>query len=99
MSWLWKKRSWWFYKSGIVYKCSPNQLTRATTLPWNGTELSPKFICFSAGSLVLYKGLLDPGIRVVASGGQQCSRPANRLPVRKTLGFLLPWHWNYARWR
>jgi hypothetical protein len=33
MSWLWKKRNWWFYKSGIVHKCSPNQLTRATTLP------------------------------------------------------------------
>jgi hypothetical protein len=55
MSWLWKKRSWWFYKSCIVHKCSPNQLTRATTLPWNGTGLSPKFICFSA--VVLYKGL------------------------------------------
>jgi hypothetical protein len=45
------------YKSDIVYKCSPNQLTRATTLPRNGTGLSLKFICLSAGSLVLYKGL------------------------------------------
>jgi hypothetical protein len=33
MSWLQKKRSWWFYNSGIVYKYSPNQLSRATTLP------------------------------------------------------------------
>jgi hypothetical protein len=29
----------------------------ATTLPWNGTGLSLKFIRFSAGSLVLYKCL------------------------------------------
>jgi hypothetical protein len=30
---------------------------RATTLPWNGTGLNLKFIRFSAGRLVLYKGL------------------------------------------
>jgi hypothetical protein len=46
-----------FLKKGTVYKCSPNQLPRATTLPWNGTGLSLKFIRFSAGSLVLYKAL------------------------------------------
>jgi hypothetical protein len=46
-----------FLKKGIVYKCSPNQLPRTTTLPWNGTGLSWKFVRFSAGSLVLYKGL------------------------------------------
>jgi hypothetical protein len=46
-----------FRKNGIVYKCSPNQLPRATTLPRYGTGLSLKFICFSAGSLTLCKGL------------------------------------------
>jgi hypothetical protein len=46
-----------FLKKGIVYKCSPNQLPRATTLTWNGTGLSLKFVRFSVGSLVLYKGL------------------------------------------
>jgi hypothetical protein len=40
-----------FLKKGIVYKCSPNQLTRATTLPWYGMGLSSKFVRFSAGSL------------------------------------------------
>jgi hypothetical protein len=88
-----------FLKKGIVYKCSPNQLSRATTLPWNGMGLSSKFVRFSAGSLVLYKGLQDPRIWVVASGGQQYSGPVNRLPARKILGFLPPWHWNYSRRR
>jgi hypothetical protein len=46
-----------FLKKGIVYKCLPNQLSRATTLPWDGTGPSSKFVRFSAGSLVLYKGL------------------------------------------
>jgi hypothetical protein len=52
-----EKRRRRFYKSGIVYKCSPNQLTRATTLAQYGTGLSLKFIRLSAGSLALYKGL------------------------------------------
>jgi hypothetical protein len=46
------------------------QLNRATTLPRYGTGLNPKFIRLSAGSLALYTGSEDPGIRVVASGGQ-----------------------------
>jgi hypothetical protein len=84
----WRTRRWWFFKwhwwsLGVHLE----QLTRATTLPWYGTGLSRKFICLSAGSLSLYKGLEDPGIRVVTSGGQQCNGPANRLPVRKTLVF------------
>jgi hypothetical protein len=55
---LWKERSWWFYKKTLVFLCSRSeQLTRATTLPRYGTGLSLKFICFSAGSLTLYKGL------------------------------------------
>jgi hypothetical protein len=46
-----------FLKKGIVYKCSPNQLfpVQPHYLEWDG--LSWKFIRFSAGSLVLYKGL------------------------------------------
>jgi hypothetical protein len=58
--WRWKgekgaggfiKRHWWFF---VVTR---NNLSRATTLPGYGMGLSPKFICFSAGSLTLYKGL------------------------------------------
>jgi hypothetical protein len=56
-SWTWELKELVIYKSGIVYKCSPNQLTHATTLPWYGMGLSLKFICCSAGSLILYKGL------------------------------------------
>jgi hypothetical protein len=81
-----------FLKMALCISVRQTNYSRATTLPRYGTWLSLKFICFSAGSLVLYKGLQDPGIRVVASGGQQCSGPANRLPVRKTLGFLPSWH-------
>jgi hypothetical protein len=71
----------------VITRYPPEQLTRETTLPRYGTGLSMKFVCFSAWSLTLYKALQDPGIQVVASGGQQCNRPANRLPVRKTLGY------------
>jgi hypothetical protein len=43
-----------FMKKGIVYKCSPNQFIPCNhiTLVWDG-----QFVCFSAGSLTLYKGL------------------------------------------
>jgi hypothetical protein len=52
------KRRWWFYKKALVFLCSRSeQLTRATTLPRYGTGLSLKSVCFSAGSLALYKGL------------------------------------------
>jgi hypothetical protein len=55
---LWKERSWWFYKKTLVFLCSRSEhLTRATTLPRYGMGLSLKFICFSAGSLTIYKGL------------------------------------------
>jgi hypothetical protein len=41
-----------FIKKALVFLCSRSeQLNRATTLPRYGTGLSPKFICFSAGSL------------------------------------------------
>jgi hypothetical protein len=56
-SWTWELKELVIYKSGIVYKCSPNQLTRATTLPRYGMGLSLKFIYRCAGSLILYKGL------------------------------------------
>jgi hypothetical protein len=47
-----------FYKKALVFVCSRSeQLTCATILSWYGTGLSPKFVCFSAGSLTLYKGL------------------------------------------
>jgi hypothetical protein len=40
-----------------VFLCSRSeQLTRATTLPRYGTGPSLKFVCFSAGSLILHKG-------------------------------------------
>jgi hypothetical protein len=46
------------YEKTLVFLCSRSeQLNRATTLPWYGTGLSLKFICFSAGSFTLYKGL------------------------------------------
>jgi hypothetical protein len=52
-----ERRSWWFYKKALVFLCSRSeQLTRATTLSRYGTGPSLKFVCFSAGSLVLYKG-------------------------------------------
>jgi hypothetical protein len=46
-----------FLKKGIVYKCSPNQLLPCNHITRYGTGLVSKFICFSAGSLILYKGL------------------------------------------
>jgi hypothetical protein len=39
-------------KKSLVVLCSRSeQLTRATTLPWNRMGFSPKFTCLSAGSL------------------------------------------------
>jgi hypothetical protein len=54
--------SWWFYIKALVVLCSSSgQLTRAATLPRYGTGLSPKFIRFSAGSLITIYGLAVPG--------------------------------------
>jgi hypothetical protein len=39
------------------YVFTRGNLIRATTLPRYGMGLSSKFICLSAGSLALYKGL------------------------------------------
>jgi hypothetical protein len=41
----------------VITRYPPEQFIRATTLPRYGTGPSSKFICFSAGSLTLYKGL------------------------------------------
>jgi hypothetical protein len=46
-----------FQMTLVISRYPPEQLTRATTLPRYGMGLSSKFICFSAGSLTLYKGL------------------------------------------
>jgi hypothetical protein len=46
-----------FQMTLVITRYPTEQLTRATTLPRYGTGLSPKFICLSAGSLALYKGL------------------------------------------
>jgi hypothetical protein len=46
-----------FKKKALCISVRQTNLTRATTLPKYGTGLSPKFICLSAGSLALYKGL------------------------------------------
>jgi hypothetical protein len=87
MSWCFSKWHWW---SLSVHS---EQLTRATTLPRYGTGPSLKFVCFNAGSLVLYKGLWylgKHGARTPESGlsprmGQYISR---HIPSRrKTLGF------------
>jgi hypothetical protein len=46
-----------FQMTLVITRYPPEQLTCATTLPRYGMGLSLKFICFSAGSLTLYKGL------------------------------------------
>jgi hypothetical protein len=46
-----------FQMTLVITRYPPEQLTRATTLARYGTGLSPKFVCLSAGSLALYKGL------------------------------------------
>jgi hypothetical protein len=89
-----ERRSWWFYKKALVFLCSRSeQLTRATTLPLYGTGPSLKFVCFSAGSLILYKGswYLENMVRATPESGlsprmgQYISR---HIPSRrKTLGF------------
>jgi hypothetical protein len=46
-----------FQMTLVITRYPLEQFTRATTLPRYGTGLSSKFICFSARSLTLYKGL------------------------------------------
>jgi hypothetical protein len=46
-----------FQMTLVITRYPPEQVTRATTLPRYGMGLSLKFIYFSAGSLILYKGL------------------------------------------
>jgi hypothetical protein len=82
-----------FQMTMVITRYPPEQLTRATTLPWYGTGPSLKFVCFSAGSLVLYKGswYLENMVHVTSESGlpprmgQYISR---HIPShRKTLGF------------
>jgi hypothetical protein len=49
-----------FQKILVITRYPPEQLTRATTLSWYGTGPSLKSVYFSAGSLILYKGLWCP---------------------------------------
>jgi hypothetical protein len=46
-----------FQMTLVITRYPPEQFTHATTSPRYGRGLSPKFICLSAGSLALYKGL------------------------------------------
>jgi hypothetical protein len=46
-----------FQMALVITRYPLEQLTCATTLPRYGTGLSLKFVCLSAGSLTLYKGL------------------------------------------
>jgi hypothetical protein len=46
-----------FLKMALCISVCQTNYPRATTLPRYGTGPSLKFICFSAGSLILYKGL------------------------------------------
>jgi hypothetical protein len=87
----------------VITRYPPKQLTRATTLPRYGTGLSPKFICFSAGSLTLYKGFVgsrNPGCR--KSMGNSESGSFGIYPAGRHLGspaVALELHsgkWRYA---
>jgi hypothetical protein len=46
-----------FIKMALCISIHQTNYLRATTLPQYGTGLSLKSVCFSAGSLALYKGL------------------------------------------
>jgi hypothetical protein len=46
-----------FQMTLVITRYTPEQFARATTLPRYGMGPSPKFICVSAGGLILYKGL------------------------------------------
>jgi hypothetical protein len=81
-----------FQMTLVITRYPPEQLTRATTLPRYGTGLSPKFICFSAGSLTLYKGLKNPGIRVAARVWAIVNRDTSGFIRPEDTWVLLPWH-------
>jgi hypothetical protein len=96
--WSWRikelvvfKRHWW------SLSVRSEQFIRATTLPRNGTGLSSKFICFSAGSLTLYKGLWDPGIRVAARVWAIVNWDPSWFIRTKDTWVLPLWHWSYTR--
>jgi hypothetical protein len=83
-----------FIKKALVFLCSRSeQLTRATALPWYGTGPSLKFVCLSAASLILYKGLryLENMVHVTLESGlspRMGQYISWHIPSRwKTLGF------------
>jgi hypothetical protein len=82
-----------FQMTLVITRYPLEQLTCATILPRYGTGPSLKFVCFSAGSLILYKGSwsLENMVHVTPESGlsprmgQYISR---HIPSRrKTLGF------------
>jgi hypothetical protein len=80
----------------VITRYPPEQSTRATTLPWNGTGPSLKSIYFSAGSLILYKGLQDPGIRVAARLWAIVNRDPSGFIWPEDTWVLPLWHWSYT---
>jgi hypothetical protein len=63
-------------------------------LVWDG--LSLKFICLSAGSLILYRGLQDSGIRVAASLWAIVNRDPSGFIRPEDTWVLPPWRRSYA---
>jgi hypothetical protein len=86
-----------FQMTLVITRYPPEEYTRATTLPRYGMGLSSKFICFSARSLTLYKGLYDPGIRVAASVWAIVNRDPSGFIRSENTWVLPPWHWSYTR--
>jgi hypothetical protein len=92
------------WKRALCISVRQTNLSRATTLPWYGMGLSPKFVCFSADSLILYKGswyigswCTYPGIQVVSRNVAIVNRdPSGFIWLEDT--WVLPlWHWSYTR--
>jgi hypothetical protein len=86
-----------FQMTLVITRYPLEQFTRATTLPRYGTGPSLKFICFSAGSLILYKRLQDPRIRVAARVRAIVNRDPSGFIRPEDTWVLPPWHWSYTR--
>jgi hypothetical protein len=83
-----------FLKSGIVYKCSPNQLLPCNHITRYGTGLVWSLFALVRGASQLYKGLQDPGIRVDAKR-RSTHITAYPEPPEDTW-VLPPWRRSYA---
>jgi hypothetical protein len=83
-----------FLKSGIVYKCSPNQLLPRNHITQYGTSLVWSLFALVRGASQLYKGLQDPGIRVDAKR-RSTHITAYPEPPEDTW-VLPPWRRSYA---